>query len=107
MLATCGAYSLLQVPSNSIPASSAVFDLSLLSPAPMDMHQESISTASVAVSQGPITCRFFRASRGRRRLPSVSVTARNMNQPTDASAITSLLDMDILGESPLRPTPHA
>ena len=42
-----GVYSILQVPSHSILASSIVSDLS---PAPMDMHQESIFTAFVAVS---------------------------------------------------------
>jgi hypothetical protein len=83
-----------------------VSELSLISPAPMDIHQDSNSTASMAVSQGPITCRFFRASRGRCLPTSVPGIAANLNQPTKASAITSLSDVNILGESPLRPPPQ-
>jgi hypothetical protein len=63
--AVCGAYSLLQVPSTSIPTSLAVPKLSLLSPAPMDIYKDSISTASVVVSQVPITHPFFQSFKGK------------------------------------------
>ena len=61
----CGAYSLLQVPSTSIPAFLAVPKLSLLSPASMDIYKDSISIASVVVSQVPITRPFFQSFKGK------------------------------------------
>jgi hypothetical protein len=93
--AVCGAFSLLQVPHIVRPTSLVESDL-------MDIHQATVPPASVAVSQGPVTRRFVRASRGRRLVPSPA----DLNQPTEASAVPSLSDVDILGESPLRPPPQ-
>ena len=72
-----------------------------LSPAPihMDIQQDSPLTASVVVSQAPVTWRFFRASRGKRPLGSSLGF-------TSAAAVAPLPEEDILGECPLRPPPQ-
>jgi hypothetical protein len=88
--AVCGAYSLLQGSHTIRPTSIVESDL-------MEIHQSTVTPASVAVSQGPVMRRFVRASRGRRMVTSPVV----LNQPTEVTA-----DVDVLEEGPLRPPPQ-
>jgi hypothetical protein len=91
----CGAYSLLQGPRFVRSASMVESDHG-------DLHPVTVPPASVAISQGPVMRRFVRASRGRRLMTSPAA----LTQPTEATAVPSQSDMDILGESPLRPPPQ-
>jgi hypothetical protein len=101
--AVCGAHSILQVPYTSMPAS---MDGSEMSSDHMDIHQAHVSPATMAVSQGPLKRRFFRASRGNRLVSSIKRTAADLIPPTEASDVNSLSDVDNLGESPLKPPPQ-
>jgi hypothetical protein len=101
--AVCGAFSLLQVPPIVRPASMVRSDLPSYH---MDIHQAPVPTAFVAISPSPVTRRFVRASRGRRLVTSIMGSTADLNRPTEASAVNSMSDVDILGECPLRPPPQ-
>ena len=75
---------------------------------PMVFHQESaqLSPASVVVSHGSITRRFFKALRGQHRQANDFDVGIKLDHTTSASVLTSQLDMEILNES-LRPLPYA
>jgi hypothetical protein len=95
--AICGAFSSLQVPHTVRPASLVETDL------PSDhlaFHPAPVPSASVAAMR-----RFVRAPRGRRLVPSLMGSTVDLNQPTVASAVTTLSDVDVLGECPVRPPP--
>ena len=65
-------------------------------------------TASVAAPQVTPTRPFFRSLRGRRQLPNDYVYESELdNQSTIAHVVTSLSDLEILEECPVKPPPHA
>jgi hypothetical protein len=101
--AVCGAHSILQVPYTSMPAS---MDGSEMSSAHMEIHQAPVSPAKVAVSQGPIKRRFFRASRGNRLVSFSKGTTADLIPPTEASTVNSLSSVDNLRETLLTPPPQ-
>jgi hypothetical protein len=91
----CGAYSLLQGPRFVRPAS-------MVESNHRDLHPVTIPPVSVAISQGLVMRRFVRASRDRRLVTSPAA----LTQPIEATAVPSQSDMDILGESSLKPPPQ-
>jgi hypothetical protein len=100
-----------------------------ISPAPMDVYQVPpsnntskrinptttyvvapqliLTTASVVVPRVPITRRFFRALKGRRKLPIDSVIESKLDQSNSARIVTTLPNLEILEEHLVRPPLHA